>query len=611
MDELAQTTTSTAATAAASTTAGQRSERFDLKTLYETSRLLSGSLDLDFVSNNLLLSAMSKLLVTRGYVWLHDPANDGFSLRASKGTRNRAEFKTTAADFQVSSILTGDDVPEAFAANHVQLVAPILFGDRRIGLLGLGGKVTRERFSPQEIEFVSSLVNMSSAAIENSIVVSKLRASNRELDSKIQQLNTLFDLSQEFNATIDRDRLIKLLTLTLMGQMMVSRHVVVISREGTEPGEMPEDDVEVVSVRGVPEASIDEAALRGLWKLTDRYYVDASAIEQSADNEPAANQPAGDASIAWLRDNRFALVLPVQHQGLTCGVLCFGPKQTREPYSDADVDFLSALANLFIVSLQNSFLVDEQIEKERLEEEMRLARQIQEKLQPSEMPKVDGLQVGMLALPSRHVAGDYVDIVALDGNRILTAIGDVTGKGLPASLLMSNVQACLHMVLPMEMTLEEATGHMNRVICSNTGFDKFITYFHGIYHEADGKFEYVNAGHNPPMVLRSNDEVELLETGGLLLGVMASMPYDRGSIQLESGDIVAMFTDGATEAMNEMEEEYGEERLIEAIRQNRDLDASSLIKAVVRDIEAFVGGSPTAFDDLTMIVMKRMESASG
>lgn len=581
---------------------GARAERFDLKTLYETSRLLSGSLDLDFVSNNLLLSAMSKLLATRGYVWLHDPTTGGFTLRASKGTRNRAAFETRDEDFEVTSILTGEDVPAAFATNQVQLVAPILFGDRRIGLLCLGGKATGEGFTPQEIEFVSSLVNMSSAAIENSIIVTKLRTANRQLDGKIQQLNTLFDLSQEFNATIDRDRLIKLLSLTLMGQMMVSRHVVAISREGAARGALPEGDVELVSARGIPEQAVDEATLRSLWAFSDRHLVEADV--NHANDELAIT--VDEKTNAWLRDNRVALVLPVQHQGLTCGVLCFGHKQSNEPYSEADIDFLSALANLFIVSLQNSFLVDEQIEKERLEEEMRLARQIQEKLQPSEMPKVAGLQLGMIALPSRHVAGDYVDIIALEGNRVLTAIGDVTGKGLPASLLMSNVQACLHMVLPMDMTLEEATGHMNRVICSNTGFDKFITYFHGIYHEADGKFEYVNAGHNPPMVLRRNGDVELLETGGLLLGVMASMPYDRGSIHLEPGDIVAMFTDGATEAMNELEEEYGEDRLLEAIRHNRELGASDLISAVVRDIELFVGGSPTLFDDLTMIVMKRV-----
>lgn len=594
MDELAPT--------AAVNVAGARAERFDLKTLYETSRLLSGSLDLDFVSNNLLLSAMSKLLATRGYVWLQDPTTGGFTLRASKGTRNRAAFETRDEDFAVASILTGGEVPVAFAANQVQLVAPILFGDRQIGLLGLGGKATGEGFARQEIEFVSSLVNMSSAAIENSIIVTKLRTSNRQLDGKIQQLNTLFDLSQEFNSTIDRDRLVKLLSLTLMGQMMVSRHIVAISREGVVPGVLPDDDVELVSARGFAEHAVDEATLGRLWAFTDRHLVEA---EPDQSNDGSASK-VDEKTTAWLRDNRIALVLPVQHQGLTRGVLCFGDKQTREPYSEADVDFLSALANLFIVSLQNSFLVDEQIEKERLEEEMRLARQIQEKLQPSEMPEAAGLQLGMIALPSRHVAGDYVDIVALEGNRVLLAIGDVTGKGLPASLLMSNVQACLHMVLPMDMNLEEATGHINRVICSNTGFDKFITYFHGIYHEADGKFEYVNAGHNPPMVLRNNGSVELLETGGLLLGVMASMPYDRGSILLEPGDIVTMFTDGATEAMNELEEEYGEDRLLEAIRQNRELEASELIRAVVHDIELFVGGSPTAFDDLTMIVMKRV-----
>ena len=572
-----------------------RAERFDLKTLYETSRLFSESLELDFVANNLLLSAMSKLLVTRGCVWLYDSSADRFAVYARKGAGAYDQCEATVTDFRIDRVLTGDDVPSVFTSQRLNLVAPILFGERRIGMLGLGGKVTGQPFSKNEIEFISSLVNMSSAAIQNSLTVAELRSTNRDLDGRIQQLNTLFDLSQEFNATIDRDRLIRLLSLTLMGQMLVSRHVVAISREGAKPGELPESPVEVVSAKGVSADSTDEAKLRQLWSIRGRHLVNGESTELS----PDVSQ--------WLIDNRIALAIPVQHQGDTCGVLCLGQKQTKQPYSEADIDFLSALANLFIVSMQNSFLVEERIEKERLEEEMRLARQIQEKLQPSEMPKLGGLDLAMVALPSRHVAGDYVDVIKLDNDRVLTAIGDVTGKGMPASLLMSNIQACLHMVLPLDMTLEEATGHMNRVICSNTGFDKFITYFHGIYTASTQEFEYVNAGHNPPVVLRSDDRVELLEVGGLLLGVMSGVTYERGKIRLEPGDVVAMFTDGVTEAMNRDEEEYGEERLIESLRRHRDLDAAALIRGVVADIEAFVGGSPTVFDDLTMVVVKKID----
>ncbi len=597
----------------------KRSERFDLKTLYETSRLLSASLDLDFVANNLLLSAMSKLFTTRGCVWLYDDATGGYSVRAVKGAGSLDKCDATEEDFAVSDILTGEDVPRAFFDKRIRLVAPILFGDRRIGMLGLGGKATGSSFTDREIEFVSSLVNMSSAAIENSIVVEQLRQANRELDSHIQQLHTLFDLSQEFNATIDRDRLVRLLSLTLMGQMLVSRHIVALSRDGSQPGEVPEGDIQTVTSRGLSLEASDHDNLRKLFRLREPLNVAATTVASAATGVAATSTPTGDtgdvatepdiedSTRAWLKDQKVSLVLPVIHQGATCGLLCLGQKQTRQPYAEADVEFLSALANLFIVSMQNSFLVAERIEKERLEEEMRLAREIQEKLQPAEMPKVEGLDLALIAMPSRHVAGDYVDVQPLDDNRVLTAIGDVTGKGLPASLLMSNVQACLHMVLPMDMTLEQATGHMNRVICANTGYDKFITYFHGIYYPDTREFKYVNAGHNPPLLIRANGEAEELDVGGLLLGVMASMPYDLGTTTLHPGDVLVMFTDGATEAMDPQEEEFGEDRLTDAIRKHQELPAQEILNALVRDIEAFVGGSPTQFDDLTMIVMKAVE----
>jgi sigma-B regulation protein RsbU (phosphoserine phosphatase) len=235
---------------------------------------------------------------------------------------------------------------------------------------------------------------------------------------------------------------------------------------------------------------------------------------------------------------------------------------------------------------------------------MRLARQIQEKLQPQDIPRFEGLDIATVAIPSRHVAGDYFDVVRLASGRLLLAIADVTGKGVPASLLMSNLQACLHVMLPMEVSLEEATGHINRVICENTTYDKFITFVQGIYDPNTRTFRYVNAGHNPPMLLRADGTFELLETGGVLLGVMKGLPYESGTVTLGPGDVLALFTDGVTEAMSPTEEEYGEPRLEAALRAHQSDTAQGLLDAVLADIRTFTEHVPVLSDDLTMIVVK-------
>ncbi len=571
-------------------TQADRTRRFDLRALYESSQLLSSSLDLDFILNNLLLTLMSKLFVTRGCVLLRRETSSQHLVAASKGfTTLKTHDELELGDFVPDDLVLGDDIPDVLSDHKVALVAPIRFGGTEIGLAAMGAKATRDDFNKHELEFVKSLVNMSSSAINNSMVVDELRTANRSLDNKIQQLNTLFDISKEFNATVDRDRLVKLLSFALMGQMMVRKHLFVLRRKVEDESEEGEGyDIQVVSRKGSGE------------EITPDFLHSLCAIDT---NVVAENGQADD---HWLKQHGFVLALPIKHQGETCGMLCLGPKMAGT-YQPGEIEFLTALANLAFVSIQNSYLVDEQIEKERLEEEMRLARVIQEGLQPSQLPAVEGIEIAMLALPSRHVAGDYTDVIQLDEHRILMAIGDVTGKGMPASLLMSNLQASLRTLVPLEIPLSESTGHINRVICDNTGFDKFITYFHGVFDASDRSFHYVNAGHNPPMLVHADGTMEELEVGGLLLGVMKGMPYERGEVGLQPGDVLAMFTDGVTEAMSPDEEEFEEHRLEAVLRENRHASAQGILDAVRAAIISWTGSATALSDDLTMLVLKVSE----
>jgi sigma-B regulation protein RsbU (phosphoserine phosphatase) len=202
------------------------------------------------------------------------------------------------------------------------------------------------------------------------------------------------------------------------------------------------------------------------------------------------------------------------------------------------------------------------------------------------------------------VAGDYYDAILLDEHRILFAIADVTGKGIPASLLMSNLQATLRILVSIDVSLEEGTAHMNRVITENTGFDKFITYFHGIYDRRDRSFTYVNAGHNPVMLVRHDGTLELLETGGLLLGVIPGATYEKGRVILGQGDILAFFTDGITEAMSPQGEEWGEERLEPLLIEARHASAQDILDRVRSAVADFTEHAPVLSDDVTMLVVK-------
>lgn len=572
--------------------ARSRRERFDLKALYDTSRLLSSSLDRDFVLDSLLFTAMSKLMVSRGMIMLYDPLEAGFRVAASKGIGEVSRGDLLKIEAAVSDDV-GEAIPASLARYKIALCLPITFGGRDLGIVALGKKALGGEFEREELDFIRSLINISSPAVHNSIMVEELKQANRDLDAKIQQLNTLFDLSQEFNATMDRERLVRLLSLALMGQLLVRQHVFMLkpTDDENELAAPLHERFQVVATQSVHTRDISDVLRERLCGLDEILLLDEQLDEQHQE---------------WkdLHQLGLVLVLPLRQQGELCGVLCLGPKMTGQPYQPDDVEFLFSLGNLALVSIRNSYLLEAQVEKRRLEEEMRLARRIQTRLLPQHVPQIPAVEIAAAAQPSRAVGGDYFDVKELGENRAIVAIADVTGKGMPASLLMANLQACLHVLFPMEMTLIEATERMNRVICENTDFDKFITYFHGIVEGNDRSFRYVNAGHNPPYLVRANGDVETLETGGLLLGVMADSQYSLGRIELQPDDVIVMFTDGVTEAMNRDQEEYAEERLIECILNNRGSSANDILAAIRADVTRFTGPRAILDDDITILVVK-------
>ena len=560
--------------------AGLAADRHDLGALYETSRLLSGSLDVRFILGNLLLTAMSRALTTRGVVLLWDEAAEAYRVGAQRGVGGLAEgaaLDLPALD--VGTGLVGDAVPEALRAHRIALVLPIRFGSRDVGAVGLGGRLTGVPYSDDELSFLRSLVSMTAPALENARTVEQLEAANRSLDAKIQQLETLFELSQAFAGARDRTAQARLLALTLMGQTTALQHAFLTQRPGGA--------FEVLGARGFARALFDDGLVDRLCALDGAFH---------PDDETDALVAAGA-----------KLVVPLKQGGATCGVLVLGAKASGATYDEADAELIEAIGSIALTAVRNAYLLDEQLEKRRMEEEMRLARSIQERLLPQKLPAVAGVDLAAVAIPSRAIGGDLYDAVVLKDGRLLVAVADVTGKGVPAALLMANIQACLHVLLPDPGPLDEAVARINRVICENTNADKFITAFFAAYDPAMGALEYVNAGHNPPYVVRAGGEVEELREGGLLLGVMAGLPYSLGQTTLRPGDVLALFTDGVTEAMGAAQEEFGEDRVIEVLLAHRTAPAAVQIEAMKTAVEAFTGPVAERYDDFTLIILRASE----
>ena len=335
-----------------STPRAERAQRYDLRSLYETSRLLSSSIDLDFVLSNMLLTAMSKLLVMRGAALLYDPLEGAYRAAVVKGVSALSKGALIRLDdYSGDAMLQGESVPKSLFEKGLRLTLPVGYGHRRVGLIGLGPKATGQAFEESELEFVQLLVNMSAAAVHNSLIVKDLKQANRDLDGKIQQLNTLFDLSQEFNATVERGKLVRLFSFALMGQMLVGKHVFFLRRPNPESGKDPFD---IVSMQGIGQHDFDQAFVDSIQELA--LVDDGSELGERHET---------------LRRNELVLALPIRQQGDVRGVLCLGPKMTGQPYQPDDIEFLYSLGSLAVVSIQNVEHTEDRIEKQRLEEELR------------------------------------------------------------------------------------------------------------------------------------------------------------------------------------------------------------------------------------------------
>jgi sigma-B regulation protein RsbU (phosphoserine phosphatase) len=248
-----------------------------------------------------------------------------------------------------------------------------------------------------------------------------------------------------------------------------------------------------------------------------------------------------------------------------------------------------------------------------MKRDLEIAKEIQAWLLPPRPPEIPGLQIAFATRPANTVAGDYYDVfprhcVDAEGNEagssFLLAVADVAGKSVPAAMLMATIQASLRTLCTTPGSLVDLAARMNRYACTNSqNGRRFTTAFLAEYEPGTRSLVYVNAGHNPPLVLRRSGAIETLEEGGLPLGVMAASAYQSGVLTLESGDLLAAFTDGVIEAENDAAQEYGEERFRAVLRAHSDAPPDQILSHVLFDIHRFVGAAPQ-HDDVTLMLVK-------
>ncbi len=299
------------------------------------------------------------------------------------------------------------------------------------------------------------------------------------------------------------------------------------------------------------------------------------------------------------------MAAPLQTKDRIIGLIYVDSPFVLREFQKDDLDLLTVMANVAAIRIENARLAEVEAAERIMKRDLSQAAEIQQGMLPVQAPHVRGADLAGYNAACRTVGGDYYGFFQYSDERVALALGDVSGKGMPASLLMMALHARVQVLAEDPGDLGEFMMRLNKATCANCPSNRFITFFFCVLDAASGELKFANAGHNPPIVLRASGEAEMLEGGGPVLGILAIAPYSQAAARLEPGDMLVLYSDGVTEATNSEYEEYGEERFIEVLRQNRDQPAEEIVAAVTRSLAEFTGSAPQA-DDITLVVARRL-----
>jgi phosphoserine phosphatase RsbU/P len=318
----------------------------------------------------------------------------------------------------------------------------------------------------------------------------------------------------------------------------------------------------------------------------------------------AQHDPRFASGTVVLQGVRSVLAVPLGVSEKVFGIIYADSPIAEGRFTEDHLKVLTTLASVAAIRVENARLVEARFQQERLERELQLAMEIQQRFQPTAPPVVPGYEFQGISFPCYEIGGDYYDFIQRDDGRLVIALGDVSGKGTAAALLMSSLHAAIHAQTGSHDTLVQTISAVNRYLAENIPPNRFVTLFYAELDPESGALSFLNAGHNPPLIVHAAGTVEQLASGGLPLGIKADADYREGRTHLQMGDVLVIYSDGVTEAASPNGEEFGPTRLYEVVSRNVDASAAGIRDRIESALTKFSQGTQAA-DDITLVIVKR------
>jgi sigma-B regulation protein RsbU (phosphoserine phosphatase) len=413
---------------------------------------------------------------------------------------------------------------------------------------------------------------------------------------EIEHLKTLVEASKLINSSIEPDALFASILGVARAELGVERGTLYfVDERAGQIWSKVAGDLELLEIRlPIGKGIAGTVAATGEHVVLHDAYAD-DRFDQSMDRASGFR-------------TRSMLCAPIKNRsGRVVGVLQLLNK-VHGSFGQADLRFLDAISDHMAIAMENATMHLELVEKQRMAQELNLGREIQNRLLPSPPSDLKGVELAAMNICCYEVGGDYYDFLELPGGDLGVVIADVSGKGVSAALIMSSIQAALRVAAPIESDLAMLVARLNALIYRSATGHKYVTAFVGRYTPSSGELRYVNAGHNPPMVVREGiggPTVERLDSTGKPIGILPDSPFAEASITLQPGSTLFLFTDGLNEAENAAEEQFGDARLVELVREASSSPVGQMSERILAAITSFENGA-AATDDKTLVIVRRV-----
>ena len=409
-----------------------------------------------------------------------------------------------------------------------------------------------------------------------------------ELKRAIQELMFLNELSREIGAAMDSNAVLEQIVSYAVRATRASQGLITLSGHADDRMETlvrQRDDSDVLF-------HVNQSLFAWMHERKEPVRMDEDSGSRS------------NAGLFGVPGPRSLLCVPLLVRGRLIGILSVCSKRDATGFTDDDERLLMIMAGQSAQVIETTRLHEEEQRLQRMREELRTAFEIQTQLLPKSAPQFDGYELAGRSLPAQTVGGDYFDYIGVDESRLSFCVADVSGKGLPAALLMSNVQATIRALSLSDSPVSGTLATANDLLYRSTGRGAFVTLWYGRIDRRTHRLRYANAGHNRPLLVRRDGSAAELQTAGLVLGFQPQWTYEEAEVLLSPGDLLAIYSDGVTEAMSPSREQYGEERFTALLRRYHDESAANLADLVFEDVSRYTEGSEQS-DDMTLLLIKR------